>query len=503
MATGKCNTPSVASAYRDVARAVIWTIASRWGIRIIGVFSTMIMARLLTPEDFGIVAIVALVTGLIDNFSRLGISMLVIREQDTSREFHDTAWTMQILQSIFIAAVLVLLAPAIEAYFSEPRVVPVVYLVALTALTAAPVNIGMVLVRKELDFAKDFRFEIYKRLITLAATIPLAVLWRNYWAIAVGQFIAQLVSVAQSFAMHPYRPRLSLVRAKDYLRFARSVIPYNAAFFLTGKADVFVVGGISNSTGLGMYNVAADLSSTFTREVVGTIGRGLLPNYAKLTASHERLVEVFLTVLGVTAILAMALGLGLAAVASDFVLVLLGEQWEDAAPIVFWLSIYGTIVCVLETLGGHILIVKGMERLSAVLMLCRLGFLIPFIVIASIQGTLNAVAAACACSAAFALPIYCYFLCRSLEIRFRQIYSVLWRPSLSAAAMLAVLSHIPNWFDNAVILLTVKVAMGVFIYAGLLTGLWFIAGRPPGPEQLLCGYMFSKRMKQRAVDNEV
>lgn len=483
------------TAYRDVARAIGWTLASRWGIRAVGLFSTMVMARLLTPNDFGVAAMAVMLAGLVDHFSRLGISMLVIRQRDESRDFYNTGWTMQILQGVVIAAMLIILAPVAASYFSEPRIVLVIYLVALTAFVAGHSNIGMVLVRKELDFAKDFRYQMYYRLACLVATIPLAILWRDYWAIVAGQFVAQVVSVAQSYAMHPYRPRLSFARIRHFLAFGKSVIPYNVGFFLTGKADVFVVGGISSAAGLGMYNIAAELSSTFTREVVGTIGRGLLPNYAKLASSRDRLVEVFLTVLGATAALALALGIGLAAVSCEFVRVLLGEQWEGAGPIVFWLSIYGTFVCILETLGGHILIVLGKERLSAFLMWCRLGFLLPLTVIASTQGSLTFVAAAAACSAALALPIYCYFLVQSLEIRVIQIVSILWRPSLSAVIMLTLTSLIPIWFDNTVLMLIAKVVVGAAIYAGLLAGLWFAAGRPQGAEQLFVDYLLSRRAK--------
>lgn len=489
--------------YRDMLRAIAWTLASQWGIRGIGLLSTVIMARLLKPSDFGIVAMATIVMGLLDNFSRIGIAMLVIRDRDDSRDFYDTAWTAQLLQGIAIAVMLVVVAPLASIYFSEPRVVPVMQILALTALAGGVVNIGMVLVRKELNFATDFRFQIYHRLALLAVTIALAIVWRSYWAIVIGQFVGELVRIALSFGMHSYRPRLSVARLKSFLTFAKSVIPYNVGFFLSGKTDVFVVGRIAGAASLGVYNVAAELTSIFTREVVGTLGRGLLPNYAKLAGARDRLTEVFLTVLGATSGLAVAFGLGLAAVAPEFVKVVLGEQWVSAGPILRWLALYGTFVCILEAMSGHILVVVGEERLSATLIWCRLALLVPMTIAGAILGEPTAVAVAAAFSAALALPLVGYFLARTLSIGSTQLVAALWRPWVAGGAMLGATSFVSPWFENALPALIAKVVIGAAVYLGALIGLWYMVGKPDGPEKLAMEHLSAtRRSTPRAEDQE-
>jgi len=462
----------------------------------------MIMARLLTPADFGIVAMAGIVIALLETFSRLGIGALVIREKDSSRDFYDTAWTAQLLQGTAIGLLLVAAAPLAAVYFAEPKVVPVLRVFAAVSVMAGAVNIGMVLVRKELDFERDFRFQIYMRLVTFVVTIGLAVGLRSYWAVVIGRLVAQVVGVGLSFAMHPYRPRPCLKRIRSFASFAKSLVPYNVARFLNGKFDVLAVGRIAGTASLGLYNVSAELSSTFTREVVGTIGRGLLPNYAKLSATRDRLVEAYLTVLAATTTLAIALGIGLAAVAPEFVAVLLGDQWSAAAPVLGWLSVYGTIVCILEAMSSHILLSVGKEKLSASLEWFRLVLLVPLVTWTARTDSAENVAIAAAAASALTLPVVAHYLTRTLDLTIGQLLLAVWRPAVAAVSLFYVTTAVPPWFDSQVLLLGIKVAVGAVTYIGSLLVLWMLSGRPEGPERLVWNHLWTKKGSSVKLEDE-
>ncbi len=150
------------------------------------------------PEDFGIIAMAMIVVGLVEVFSYLGVDLALIQRKEPTRDYYDTAWTINILQGALLTIFLLLVAPLIGSFFNEPRVVPVVQVLAFRALAVGFENIGTVAFRKELDFAKDFRFGVLKKLLTFTVTVSLALWLQNYWAIVAGLAGAPLLGVGFS-----------------------------------------------------------------------------------------------------------------------------------------------------------------------------------------------------------------------------------------------------------------------------------------------------------------
>ena len=270
------------SIYKHMVRGAAWTATMRWVVRFIGFINIIILARILVPEDFGLVAMGAIVIGFINGFTEFGTQQLLIREQNISREHIDTAWTVKIIHGAVVALFLVILAPFAATYFNEPRVVTVINFLALSALISGTGNIGITLARKELNFALDFRCSVYKRLALFIVTLVLALILQNYWALVYGRVVGSVIGVVISYLMHPYRPKLCVKKIRVYFNFSLSIIPQRFAQFLNEKADSVVVGGMAGTALLGVYNIAADLSKMLTTEIATPLGRGLFPAYAKL-----------------------------------------------------------------------------------------------------------------------------------------------------------------------------------------------------------------------------
>src|SRR6266566_2103818 len=122
---------STASVMGQIARGSGWTIAARWSVRGIGLISTIILARLLDPADFGVVAMAMVVVGFISVFSQAGQNSAVIRHANPTAEHFDTAWTMSVCGGVIVAVVLFAIAPLAGSYYHEPRVVPVIRFLAI------------------------------------------------------------------------------------------------------------------------------------------------------------------------------------------------------------------------------------------------------------------------------------------------------------------------------------------------------------------------------------
>lgn len=457
-------------------------IASRWVMRLVGLISTVVLARLLVPEDFGVVAMAMIVVGLLESLSYAGVDLALIRQKETSRDYYDTAWTVQILQGLFVASVLVAISPLVAHYFGEPRVWAILQFCALVAVISGFQNIGVVAFRKELDFAKEFRFTLYGKLINLVFTITAAVLLKSYWALVAGMLAGVIVNVFISYRMHPYRPRLSLSRVSALWSFSQWLMISQIGGFLNQKTDAIVVGGIQGTHGIGNYHVANDLSTMPTSEFVMPMRRAMFPVLSSIKDDPVAFEAACRTSFAAVATVCLALSFGLAGVADEAIRLILGEKWGDAVPLVRWLALYGgftSLVLILEMP----LWVRGHTRLSAVRTWVELALLVPLAWWATTAYGLEGAAIVRTGVSVAAVLLMTYLVDRAQCIRAKTLALAVWRPFVAAAAMLSgllAMGTVPQW--PVAIVLLLKVVGGGAVFVAILMGLWLLAGRPQGFE---------------------
>ena len=478
--------------HKKILIGSLWAVAMRWGTRLIGLLSVIVLARILRPEDFGILAMATLLIGLLENFAELGVAMMVIREANVSRVDLDTGWTIQIIQGQALAAVVALLAEPAAAYFHEPRVTAVVYLCAISMSLGSFSNIGVVLIRKDLDFAKDFIYQIIVKLSGVVVTIGLAFWLRNYWALALAQPVSALTNLATSYRMHPYRPRFSLKSYRRFLSFSANVVLSNLARFLSNKADMFLVGRIGTSAQMGVYNVASELSSMPSRELTVSVGRALFPTLANVKSTTGDFLAIFLQVIGSVAALCLPIGLGIWAVADDLVRVVLGEQWHDAGRLMGFLAIYGTLASLIDIMIGHVLIVTGHERRQTMALWIRVVLL----VVCALAGTwwsIEGIAVGATVSSVLVFAVAVWILKETLQCRLGDFAAIFWRPTV-ASLLMAMIVHYGTLGMAVPVLarLIFSVALGVVCYVGILAMLWVLAGKPPGVEMSIMNAFFGR-----------
>ena len=191
---------------------MLFAIAMRWFDRLVGLISTLILARLLAPEDFGIIAMASILVGLVNVVFDLGVNLVLIQNPAPTQEDYDTAWTLRLLQSIASAILVAAAAPLGAEYFNEPRLTIVIQILALSFVVRALENIGIVNFQKDMEFGKDFQFVVARRILTFLVTMVAAWLLRSYWALVVGTLAGGLIGAALSYAMHPMRPHFGLTR---------------------------------------------------------------------------------------------------------------------------------------------------------------------------------------------------------------------------------------------------------------------------------------------------
>lgn len=485
-------------ASREIRRGVAWAILMRWSIRLIGLGSTLILARILTPDDFGVVAIAMIVVNFMAEISELGTSQLLIRARDVGRAQCDTAWTVTLLQGVLTGCVLGVLAQPAGTYFKEPRIVDILYVLAVTAAIGGLENIGPVLLRRELNFSRDFAFNVYKKLIVFACTVGAAVYFRSYWALVVGHVTGTIAGVILSFRIHRYRPRWSLTHFAEYLRFGGAIVPMRVANTLLGTTASILVASVGNSATMGAFRVAGDLATLFTQEIIVPMGRGLLPNYVRLIDKPDELLVAFNRVVSIVALFCIPIGIGVAAVASDLVLVLLGPQWDLAAELIRFLAIGAAIFAVFRTMNNQILIAAGREKTAAILAWVRLAITAPILWAGLQLGGVVGLAQATIVAPIVYLPFIFHEVRHVVGLTPATFAGLIWRPAIASIGMyfMVKLLH-PAFLDLALLRLIWDTTIGVIVFSLTTLTLWAVVGRPRGAEQLVIDQLVNVSRRRR------
>jgi O-antigen/teichoic acid export membrane protein len=477
------NRPQI-EAGRELARGSFWMIAMRWVIRGIGFLSTIILARLLTPDDFGVVAMAMVGVAILEVFTQTGSDLALLRTAEPTREHYDAAWTLEILQAIALAALLYTTAPLVGGHFEDPRVTNVIRLLSLRALIGGFQNVGVVNFRRELRFGREFQFGIVKKTATFVVTVIAAFVLRSYWALVIGQVVGRAVEVGVSYVMSDYRPRLSLRKVGDLWGFSRWLILARFSRLLNRQFDRWVVGSLAGAHAMGYYYVASDFASSPSDEVVLPMSRAAFPIYSRLRGEPQALVDAFTRVLSSMTSISFVMGLGMAAVAHDFVWVVLGAKWMDAVPLIPWLGIFGASYGVAFSLDAYML-ATGRERLTALLTLVNAILMAPVLWAAGHRFGIEGVAAAKAAMAIVFVLTLVVGSTRQSPLTPGAVWRCVWPPLAACSFMLAGVKGVQAaWHAPAPwIGLLRDVAIGAIVYIAATLSIWWLRGRPDGVER--------------------
>ncbi len=457
----------------------------------LGLISTLILARMLVPRDFGIVAMANSVVALLEIFTAFSMDTVLIQRQDATTDHFNTAWTLNVLAGCAIGTVVTLLALPASHFYYEPRLLPVMCVLAVSAVVGGCENIGVVLFRKELRFDREFRYLLTKKLLMFAVTVPLALWLRSYWALVLGTFIGRVGAVTYSYIIQPFRPRFSLHAAKEMLHFSKWLMIQDALMFLKDRSASFFIGRFAGPAALGTFSVSAEIANMPGTELIAPINRALLPAYARLAADPAALRREFLNSMSGIALLGVPAVAGVALAAPFIVLLVLGPRWAAAQPLLEILAFFG-ISQVLQSNAYAALIALGKPGLFAKLNGLQVALLLLFLLILTPRAGATGAAWAYVIAALGALPVNLFSLARSLGLRIRDYAIATWRPVVSAALMYGagrawgpVLPPGARTSLQALLPFLACVAFGAATYIAAAALLWLAAGRPEGAETWL------------------
>ncbi len=473
-----------------IARGAGWMIFLRWGVRSLGFVRTLILARLLIPADFGLVALAMMMLGFVEALTKLRPDFALIQNTRAERRHYDTVWTFMVLRGALIAVVLVMVAGPCARYFDAPPLEVIVYCLAFVIFVEGFQNVGAVDFFKDLTFDKVFRLNFVSRLGSVAIAVIVALIWQNYWALIAGFASARLLIVVFSYRMHPYRPRFSLEAWREIFHFSKWLLPHGIVFSLRQRADAFIIGKWLGPASLGFYDLAKTIAQFAGAELAAPLRSVMFPAYAQMAEDPGRLrnsfVAAFAVIFAIGAPVATLLGL----LAEPFVRIALGQNWMEIIPLIQVLVIY-TLAQLCNSSCGALFLALGKTFTMLLVQTAGAAVAVPAIFLGVEYAGTYGVAWAVVIASAVTTFLSIAFALKLANVCVRAIVRPLLRSVGALVAMVFVVRLAStSLFDcDGLICHSAELLLcgagGTIVYASVHFLLWRLSGMPEGPEVVI------------------
>lgn len=314
---------------RKVINSSLILIFSKLSERLLGLISTLILARLLMPEDFGIITMALLLIMFIETIVATGGCQYIIQKENINNDEINTSWTLDIILKVIVFILLLILTPFVSNYYSDPRLNFIIPILSIIIIFGAFVNPYINILRREQTYSKIFQIEIIRKILSVALTIFVALVYKNYWAIIIGHMSSSFSRLILSYLLISYRPRFSLVNIKEQWIFSRWMLSKNILGFSRSQLDVFLVSSFYNTSSLGAYHVNKYISNMPGTEVIIPAIEPLLATYSRSRKDLRALnIQIQITLLTIAFIAIPITAFGYT-FSESIVNLLLGENWSE------------------------------------------------------------------------------------------------------------------------------------------------------------------------------
>lgn len=336
--------------YRNKSiKGFAWLGTNRIIIRGISLLRIAILARILSPLQFGIFGIASIMLDVLEIFTETGINIILIQNKENSDKYISTAWIVSIFRGFIIFSVIFLLAPFISVFFNAPSALNIVRLISFVPLLRGFINPSVAKFSKDLHFHKEFYYRSSVFLVEAIISIFLVIIYKSPVGMVWGLIAAAFFEIFFSFIFASPRPKLEFDKSifKNVVGRGKWITLGGIFNYLYQNLDNMTVAKILGPASLGFYDMAYRISLLPITEVADVIGKITLPVYVKISEDKERLRKAFFKSLAVISILIFPLGLVLLLFPNSIISIALGNKWLPAAPVLQLLAIFGILQALL------------------------------------------------------------------------------------------------------------------------------------------------------------
>lgn len=457
---------------RQASSGARWTGSAAAVTATLQFLQLAVLARLLAPEDFGLMAMITIILVLAQSYTDMGVSNAIIHRQGTTHDQLSSLYWLNIMAGTTVFIIVIALKPAIMALYDEPRLDNLIPMAALIFLITPPGQQFQVLLEKNLRFKELAVIEACAAIIGAVVSISAALAGKGVFALVYGMLSSVIFKTLILIAIgwREWHPTLHFRRGDlhGYLGFGLFQMGEKTVNHLNGRFDQLLIGMLLGAQELGYYNLAFGLVVMPIARINPVLARVAFPIFARVQSDNEKLKSGYMTIRNVLAFTNFPILLGLAAVAPVMVPLAFGDKWLPSVILIQILA----LVAMVRSLGnpvGSLLLAKGRADLGF-----YVNCLIPFILFPAVylgarfEGAVG-VSMALVLASLILFWINYFFLVRRLLGPCLRLYLAALGPAgLTAGLMALVVAGLPEVLVlDGIRLLAVQVIAGVFIYVAL------------------------------------
>lgn len=466
------NQPEAGTLKQQTIAGVGWSSIAQIGKQTLQFTITVILMRLLTPQDFGLLGLIVVFTNFAALFGELGFSAALIQREQIEEAHLTSSFWLNLGAGLLLTLLFLLLAPALAAFYGEPRLRELTGIVALTFVISAAGVVPSALLQRRMAFRQLARAELGAVILSGGVAIWLALSGYGVWSLAWQLVLASALTVAALWRATGWRPRLAFQRAavQELMGFSGNLLGYNVFNYWARNADNFLIGRFLGTASLGIYARAYSTMLLPLTQVTNVLGRVMFPVLSRVQGDRVRVKRIYLRAVGLIALITFPLMLGLFVVSEHFVLALYGPKWYAVAGVLPLFCLVGMSQSLVAT-SGWLYQSQGRTDLMFRWIVGAGSLAILSFLIGIKLGTIEAVAACYALLHTFLLYWSIAIPGRLIGLTFGEVARSVAGTLACAGAMAAGVWGLglllpPSWPHWAFLL--VQVAAGALLYAALL-----------------------------------
>lgn len=433
--------------------------------------STLVVARLLSPNDYGIVGMATIYLGMLQVVSDFGIGTVVVARSDISREVIPDLNSLSVIFGVSGAALGIITAPIVSSFYNNPSLPPVLAAMSLTFLIASFRSIPWASLQRDLRFKRLAIYDGLQAIVVALLSVMLAYLGFRYWTLVIANIVSTLISTIIVLILHPVPfvlPRWD--RLAQVLRFSGNVVVQRLAWYGYSNADAVVAGRMLGTDAMGSYSMAYQLARTPSERVASLLFQLTPATLGALREDREAMRRFIVRMSEMLMLVITPMCFGLLAIAPVFVPLVLGPQWVEIVLPLQILSIYASFA-VLLVVPNQVLLVIGMEVFGTYYTLSQLAIMPVAFVIGSKWG-ITGIAIAWLVCYPFLATILLRRVFKELKVKIREFFQTAILPSLAANLVMVIAVYaIRNAMaltEPGVTSLVISVSTGIATYLGYL-----------------------------------
>ncbi len=336
-----------------VVKGSSWLFLFQIFDNVLGVIRLIVLARLLNPQDFGLIGIATLVIQIITTFTQTGVQAVLVHKKDPE-QYMDTAWTYLMLRGLLLYGLLFISAPIIGSFFNSTIAPGIIQWMGLALVLEGFINIGIIFFQKNLTFGKQFIYQMSGNLTDFIVAITVGFIYNNYWSVVAGYLANAAIRMVLSYFLSDYRPsiKMDFKQIKEMNTYGKWIFGSSILTFLYSQGDDIIVGRFMGTIALGYYQLAYRISNIPATQISYIISTVMFPAYSVIQGNKEKISAAYKSTLQVTAYLSFFVGSLIIALSHDFITLFLGRKWLPIEVALQVLTIWGLMRSIGATAGA-------------------------------------------------------------------------------------------------------------------------------------------------------